>query len=521
MRHDIMAVEGGDRTALDYILWLPRTLLQVTFVNQVIMAAGIFPATIISVLMTPKRSPVRFIANIFGIKFRTSSEVFEEKFKAGNEEFISEKYSVDHKKKKNREAKTLETYRFTPKDESDYVKVKGEKQYVIHCPGNSGSCDRFFEELKNYAMHTGSVCITYNYPGIGKSNGLVSSKRDLIASLESQIRNLTDKGIDPVNIHLSGFSIGGATASAVFKKFERKGSSLGSFFGDRTFSDMPSVVAQRFPLIGNLINLPVIKQLLFPVRMVLKYLVVKPTVVLLDWNYTTDKDYRGYEPSKKGVMAVKPRSKASTFKILKYLKSDISIPYSSSLDQAHTKKAKRDFSKNLVGLKKILELYGKEGFNNEDLKAALKLCGYLKNHPVSNAIVYAGLKGIEDRINKSENSGDLQEFFDLVLVGYKMRRLAGVKKGDPHDTHTNKLHTRSIHNTKLTDARTDSEIVNNAKHAIGLATYRTNQPSSQETDSRLLDERTPLIQNKDTGESELTAEEYHEIFFKSVLYNRR
>ena len=123
--------------------------------------------------------------------------------------------------------------------------VTGSQRYVLFCHGNG----------ENVAMASGYVAremgrslaanvFVFDYRGYGKSKGSPSEK-GVLADSHAAMQWLCNRfEINPTDVIVVGFSIGGAAATDVATSLGCRGLIL-----QRTFSSMPDVAANKFPLI--------------------------------------------------------------------------------------------------------------------------------------------------------------------------------------------------------------------------------------------------------------------------------
>ncbi|MDR3477615.1 MAG: type IV secretion protein Dot [Gammaproteobacteria bacterium] len=471
--------------ALSSILaqWLKngwRTLISP--LTQVIMAVGIFPAQTLS---TIKKIPllssmVGFITRKLGNDSRLATETFQE-------DFVEKKVPVDRVGffgviwnffNKNAKAipfvdgpdlkvaavKTpyttdfgrhveLETYHF---EHNDFEKIPTEHQYYrVHCGNNTANCSRFFTELATLSQrHPELKTIAYNHPGIEGSGGVTMSQDDLINGLCAQVKLLIQNGAKPENIELSGFSIGAATAALAAEKLYQEGFNVKldnkngpSLFDDRTFSTMGDVVTNGFPVLGGVFKalkmLPIVKELThYILQPLVKNLVVKPLLWLINWNMDPARAYNSVSPARRALTVVKPESKGdgALKTIGKYIgkftglfkrgTGDKVIPFHVSLLSGTENTADK------AAWKKTLSELEQDIKDNEGVITKPELLDALKpdNSISSDALVRLKLATV-----RHENASDL---VCLLKVGTKARRFHGVAEANAHNNRSEELVSR-------------------------------------------------------------------------------
>lgn len=88
-----------------------------------------------------------------------------------------------------------------------------ERKYVIHFMGNDVAYQQRMDEFIDEAYMLKCHVVAFNYRGVGDSEGAVDNQDNLIKDARALIKDLTDKGVKPENIVLSGHSLGAAVAT--------------------------------------------------------------------------------------------------------------------------------------------------------------------------------------------------------------------------------------------------------------------------------------------------------------------
>ncbi len=126
-------------------------------------------------------------------------------------------FEVEHQRKliSTQDDAKIDTISFT-KNNTEISKHTGI--YIIHC---NGSADNYESQMINYALEAfelNCTVIGFNYRGIGQSSVDATAFRDLVNDAIAVTQDLLDQGVDPENIVLEGFSLGGVVASYVNKQ---------------------------------------------------------------------------------------------------------------------------------------------------------------------------------------------------------------------------------------------------------------------------------------------------------------
>lgn len=130
----------------------------------------------------------------------------------------------------------LDTIEFSPK----HILPPEKRQYLIHLTGNAMCCEEGLSEMREHAHELNCHVIGFNYRGVGQSSSRPYSKDDLITDTIAQVQRLLDQGVDPENITLKGFSLGGAIGTLAAKHFHDRGLKV-NIFNDRSFSTITNV----------------------------------------------------------------------------------------------------------------------------------------------------------------------------------------------------------------------------------------------------------------------------------------
>ncbi len=247
-----------------------------------------------------------FISKIFPSFLPSSKAVWNNLFKTKNNEESKLNYTCKMRS-------GLETFIFEPKNQE-----VNSQYYTIHSAGTSGRCARHFEELEKIAENSNRTIITYSPPGVGESEGYVIDQDDLINAMFQQAKFLIDKGVEPNKITLSGMSMGAAVAALTVEKINvyyeeeykiTNPSSVSAhntsqgvyYFGDRTFSDITDEMIDQIPLLNIIYKIPLLNYI--------PWLIIKPIVVIFNWDMQPQKAYDKIDKSKKAVVHIQPEAK--------------------------------------------------------------------------------------------------------------------------------------------------------------------------------------------------------------------
>ena len=130
----------------------------------------------------------------------------------------------------------LDTIEITPKSSL------APKKYIIHLLGNADYYENNIAEMAEEANEHQCTVVGFNYRGVGQSSKkhYAQSKNDLMIDAIASVQRLLDKGVDPKNILLKGWSLGGALATLTAKHFHDRGKKI-YVFNDRSFSSFTNV----------------------------------------------------------------------------------------------------------------------------------------------------------------------------------------------------------------------------------------------------------------------------------------
>ena len=113
----------------------------------------------------------------------------------------------------------IETLELTPIREPHAL----ESQYTVYFAGNG--MDAVDPGHANHTIGFEGVRhhLFWNYPGVGGSSASLLSSQDLFAACVQQVKRLMARGVQPRQITLRGFSLGGGVAAEVARRLHQEG----------------------------------------------------------------------------------------------------------------------------------------------------------------------------------------------------------------------------------------------------------------------------------------------------------
>ncbi|WP_284452776.1 alpha/beta hydrolase [Parachlamydia acanthamoebae] len=137
---------------------------------------------------------------------------------------------------------------------SEAAKDPKDQKWLVFFNGNGMTYEEMVPELQILFGRLGVNIYTGNYRGVGYSEKSPSKAEDLVIDGEAMVQYLLNQGIQPENIVLYGWSLGGAVATHVAalhqnEEFPEKGIRL---VNDRSFSTLKKEVSHLLPVIGGL-----------------------------------------------------------------------------------------------------------------------------------------------------------------------------------------------------------------------------------------------------------------------------
>lgn len=138
-------------------------------------------------------------------------------------------------------------------------KPTSEQKWLIFLCGNGSCYEAHLEILDKISFDTNVNVLTGNYRGVMRSRGAATSAHHLVLDAEAMVQFLIYKGIDPANILIHGWSLGGGVAAAVAFHHQEKSHEM-KLCSDRSFARISDVVKSLYPGVGWLFaKLPSVK----------------------------------------------------------------------------------------------------------------------------------------------------------------------------------------------------------------------------------------------------------------------
>jgi len=111
-----------------------------------------------------------------------------------------------------------------------------QEKWAIYFNGNGGFFELTLEMLTEFALLVNCHMMTFNYRGVGKSQGIATSEADLVQDGLILFQHLLARGVHPDNILIYGFSLGGGVGTQVRRVYP-----TGPIISDRSFATLPHV----------------------------------------------------------------------------------------------------------------------------------------------------------------------------------------------------------------------------------------------------------------------------------------
>lgn len=118
-----------------------------------------------------------------------------------------------------------------------------EQKWVIHLGGRGSCWEKKYDYLNEVAEEAGANILTANYREVGYSRGKLRSKEDLITDARAMVQRLLDKGVDPSNILIWGYSLGGGIGAELAHRMQKDEGLVVNLLSDRSFSSMRDAVS--------------------------------------------------------------------------------------------------------------------------------------------------------------------------------------------------------------------------------------------------------------------------------------
>lgn len=121
-----------------------------------------------------------------------------------------------------------------------------EQKWIIFLNGNAMCYEKNLDGLVKLAQVTDANVLSGNYRGVMRSEGLATSAHHLVLDAEAMIQHLLDQGVQPKNIMIHGWSLGGAVAAEAAAYHQEKGNEM-HLCSERSFASVAEVVKTMFP----------------------------------------------------------------------------------------------------------------------------------------------------------------------------------------------------------------------------------------------------------------------------------
>ncbi|MBP9842190.1 MAG: alpha/beta fold hydrolase [Simkaniaceae bacterium] len=121
----------------------------------------------------------------------------------------------------------------------DTVQIKHptSQKWIIFLNPNNGVYENSLPYLYALSQQTGQNVYSGNYRGVGRSEGDITTIRDLLLDGESFIQDLLSKGVQPPEITLHGHSMGGGVATELAALYPGL-----NLVADRTYSSISDAI---------------------------------------------------------------------------------------------------------------------------------------------------------------------------------------------------------------------------------------------------------------------------------------
>lgn len=208
-----------------------------------------------------------------------------DRYKANNKE--NEKLTISRLKIATYDGAVLDTTEIRQKN-----KDPKNQKYIIRFLGNAQAHNQSMDEFLADAERLNCNVVAFDYRGVARSQGFVSSKDKLVIDGIAQVQRLLDNGVKPQNITLEGHSLGGAVATLVAKHFYDHGIKLYLFNG-RSFSTLTNAACGLVEIRAG------------RVASALSYLVIKPTLELAGWEMDAASAFKALPAQNKDYVVAK------------------------------------------------------------------------------------------------------------------------------------------------------------------------------------------------------------------------
>lgn len=223
---------------------------------------------------------------------------------------------------------------------SQNEKAIQEQKFIVYFQGNGTGYEDVLDELVSLSKSTKTNVFVGNYRGVGASEGVSESYKDLENDGIAMIQYLLSLGVKPENILIHGWSLGGGVGAHVAVHYQKQGHEM-HYCNDRSFStlydqiDTVISIIQKKILKYSPIRYPKILVKLLSSGRIFKY--------LLNWNFDTVKCYQSIKGKK--IILYHPKDWAIRYdaSLHKKIKNSLTNPQEAILfddcnkDEAHIK----------------------------------------------------------------------------------------------------------------------------------------------------------------------------------------
>src|SRR5262249_40432532 len=134
-----------------------------------------------------------------------------------------------------------------PEDQQAQQNVPADQQkWIIFLNGNGGCYEENLYKLVKESNATGANVLSGNYRGVMRSEGKATCAHHLVLDAEAMIQFLLDKGVQPKNIMIHGWSLGGAVATEVATYHQEQDNAM-SICSDRSLASIADVIKAIIP----------------------------------------------------------------------------------------------------------------------------------------------------------------------------------------------------------------------------------------------------------------------------------
>lgn len=140
---------------------------------------------------------------------------------------------------------------------SDGVKLNGvqlksnpstspdNERWIVYCQPNCSCWEVGLDTLTRLQRDTKANVVSYNYRGVGYSESLATSDKQLIGDVMEIVQSLIREGVKPEHIQIHGFSLGGGVGTIAATRLVPEG--LKVLCCERSFSSLQDEIAALIP----------------------------------------------------------------------------------------------------------------------------------------------------------------------------------------------------------------------------------------------------------------------------------